>query len=102
MYHLHHQGSCFLLYAGFLLGLPFDPEDGGDMFLWIVGWLSPYYMALYFGRENSSRTLLPLEMSSSAWCPWRGRLISRFVPPQGLYEEPSFLSLEYSIFPPMM
>jgi hypothetical protein len=25
--------ACFLLHAGFLLGLFFDPEDGGDMFL---------------------------------------------------------------------
>jgi hypothetical protein len=26
--------------AGFLIGLPFDPEDGGSMFLRKVGWLS--------------------------------------------------------------
>jgi hypothetical protein len=25
--------ACYLLHAGFLLGLFFDPEDGGDMFL---------------------------------------------------------------------
>jgi hypothetical protein len=25
----------------------FDPEDGGDMFLWNVGWLSADYMAFY-------------------------------------------------------
>jgi hypothetical protein len=25
--------GCYLLHAGFLLGLFFDPEDGGDMFL---------------------------------------------------------------------
>jgi hypothetical protein len=24
---------CYLLHVGFLLGLFFDPEDGGDMFL---------------------------------------------------------------------
>jgi hypothetical protein len=30
--------ACFL--AGFLLGLFFDPEDGSDMFLRNVGWLS--------------------------------------------------------------
>jgi hypothetical protein len=28
------------VHAGFLLGLFFDPEDGSDMFLRNVGWLS--------------------------------------------------------------
>jgi hypothetical protein len=26
-------GKCYLLHADFLLGLFFDPEDGGDIFL---------------------------------------------------------------------
>jgi hypothetical protein len=26
------SSACHLLYVGFLLGLFFDPEDGGDMF----------------------------------------------------------------------
>jgi hypothetical protein len=30
----------YLLYAGFLPGLFFDPEDGNDMFLRNTGWLS--------------------------------------------------------------
>jgi hypothetical protein len=30
-----------------LLGLFFDPEDGGDIFLPNFGWLSMDYMALY-------------------------------------------------------
>jgi hypothetical protein len=29
--------SCYLLHAGFLLRLFFDPEDGGDIFLRNVG-----------------------------------------------------------------
>jgi hypothetical protein len=43
---------CF--YAGFLLGLFFDPEDGGDMFLRNVGWLSADYTALCRKRQNCS------------------------------------------------
>jgi hypothetical protein len=57
MYRLHLQGrrisrgrnqhallvTCF--HADFLLSLFFDPEDGGDMFPWNVGWLSTDYMA---------------------------------------------------------
>jgi hypothetical protein len=31
-----------------------DPEDGGDMFLQNVSWLSMEYMALHPRRKNSS------------------------------------------------
>jgi hypothetical protein len=31
--------ACCLFQAGFFLGLPFNPEDWGDMFLWNVSWL---------------------------------------------------------------
>jgi hypothetical protein len=31
------SSACYLLYANFLLGLFFDPEDGGDIFLRNVG-----------------------------------------------------------------
>jgi hypothetical protein len=38
---------CYLLYIGFLLGLFFDPEDGGDMLLRNIGRLSMEYTTLY-------------------------------------------------------
>jgi hypothetical protein len=39
----------FLFHAGFLLGLFFDPVDGGNMFLRNVGWPSTGYTALFPG-----------------------------------------------------
>jgi hypothetical protein len=51
--HLHGRSvshACYLLHADFLLGLSFDPEDGGEMFLRNVGWLSTDYTALYYRR----------------------------------------------------
>jgi hypothetical protein len=45
---------CYLLHAGFLLGLFFNPEDGGDMFCWYISWLSTDYSALHPSRQNSS------------------------------------------------
>jgi hypothetical protein len=34
----HEAGfACYLLHSGFLLGLLFNPEDGGDMFLQNAG-----------------------------------------------------------------
>jgi hypothetical protein len=38
---------CYLLHDGFLLGSLFYSEDGGDMFLQNVSWLSMDYTALY-------------------------------------------------------
>jgi hypothetical protein len=46
------------LHTCFLLGLYFDPEDGGDMFLRNVGSLSTDYTALYPRRYCSSEQLL--------------------------------------------
>jgi hypothetical protein len=51
--------TCF--HAGFLLGLVFDPEDGGDMLMRNVGCLSTDYTALYPRKQNSS----PLSLFSS-------------------------------------
>jgi hypothetical protein len=45
---------CYLLHAGFLLSLFFNTKDGGDKFLWNVGWLSVDYMALCPRKYNSS------------------------------------------------
>jgi hypothetical protein len=42
-------GTC--LYAAFLLDLFFDPENGGEIFLRNVGWLSTDYTALYLRRQ---------------------------------------------------
>jgi hypothetical protein len=41
------SGACRLLHAGFWLGLLFEIEDGGDMFLRNVGYLSSDYMMLH-------------------------------------------------------
>jgi hypothetical protein len=51
-YSLDYFAICF--HAGFLLGLFFDPEEGGDMFLRNVGGFSTEYTALYHRREYSS------------------------------------------------
>jgi hypothetical protein len=52
--------TCF--HAGFLLGLFFDPDSGGDMFLWNISWLSTDYTVLYPRRQYSSnwKMLCPL------------------------------------------
>jgi hypothetical protein len=40
-----------LLHTGFLHAFFFDPEDGGDMFLRKVGWLSTDYTALHTSHK---------------------------------------------------
>jgi hypothetical protein len=44
-----------MLDADFLFGLLFYSEDGGNMFLQKINWLSPDYIALYPRRQNSSQ-----------------------------------------------
>jgi hypothetical protein len=49
-----HPSSCYLLHAGFLIRLFFDPENVGDMFLRNVGSPPTEYTALHPRRQNSS------------------------------------------------
>jgi hypothetical protein len=44
---IFRAAACCLLHAGFLLGLLFNPEDEGDMFLRNVGSLSMDYRMLH-------------------------------------------------------
>jgi hypothetical protein len=49
-----------MLHAGFLPGLLFDPEDGGDMFVRNVSWLETDYTVLNPRRQNSSSRIWPV------------------------------------------
>jgi hypothetical protein len=58
-YPFHLQGllaTCF--HAGFSLNLLFDPEDGGDMFLRNISWLSTDHTGLYPRRWYSSTSII--------------------------------------------
>jgi hypothetical protein len=44
--------ACYLSNTGFFSGLFFDPEDGGEIFLRNVSWISTDYTTLYPGRKN--------------------------------------------------
>jgi hypothetical protein len=46
-YSIKFSRASSLHHAGFLLGLFFYPEDGGNMFLQNISWFSVGYMALY-------------------------------------------------------
>jgi hypothetical protein len=61
----------YLLHDSFLLGLFFYPEDGGDMFLWNVSWLSMDYIPLYPRIQNSSKHNSP---------PWWGEKLKEGPP----------------------
>jgi hypothetical protein len=45
--YFHVSQACYLLHAGFLLGLLCGSEDGGDMLLRNIGWPSTDYTDLY-------------------------------------------------------
>jgi hypothetical protein len=49
----------------FLFGLFFDHEDGGDMFLRNLGWISTFYTALYHRRQNMfpAEQIMPMTQS---------------------------------------
>jgi hypothetical protein len=46
-----------MLPAGFLFGLFFHPEDGGEMSLGNIGLLSTDYKALHPGRHKSKKRI---------------------------------------------
>jgi hypothetical protein len=51
-------GIIYLLYAGFLSDLFFDYEDGCNMFVRNVGWISKVYMKLYSFYDYCMRSYL--------------------------------------------
>jgi hypothetical protein len=81
------NSACYLLHTGFLPGLFFGPEEGGDMFLLIIGWFStdPYWFLAWL-----------------IFRPWRWR---RHVPPNnrptsnGLH---GVVSLKTGLFTPSL
>jgi hypothetical protein len=54
-------------HAGFLLGLFFRPEDGGDIFLRNVGLILTDYTALYPRRYNCSYRIFVVSFLESDW-----------------------------------
>jgi hypothetical protein len=51
-YHLHlHGADAICFHASILLGLFFEPKNGGDMFLRNVGWISYDCKALYHNHS---------------------------------------------------
>jgi hypothetical protein len=73
------SSACCLLYASFLLGLFFYPEDGGNMFLLNVSWHSVDYMALYpstFLSVAQSLKLLLLKFTLTSLDVWEDMLLN--------------------------
>jgi hypothetical protein len=75
---IKHTGFLCLLHAGILLGLLFNHDYGGSMFLRNVGWLLPQYTVLYLRRWTSDRILQTL--------------IMKVLPPQVLINQAFYLS----------
>jgi hypothetical protein len=55
---VNHTARSFLPILGWFRGLFFDPEDGRDIALRNVGWLTTNYTALYSRGQNSSSSSL--------------------------------------------
>lgn len=71
------QGRSLLVlccYAGFFVGLFFELEGGGDIFIQNLCWLSVDYMALYPGRLFESNKGLDEECFL-----WDGNLCKLYV-----------------------
>jgi hypothetical protein len=73
------RSTCYLLHIGFLLGLFFDPEDGGDMFPRNVGlffnWLhSVISQKIKLFRSTYDRSVVPLRSGWRAPLAWHTRL----------------------------
>jgi hypothetical protein len=82
------------VHVGFLLSLFFDPENGGDIFLRNVGWLSTDFTALYPRRQS-----LTVRRFSTK-CPYQNSVcIPRLLPLNNTHRPPSlsYLSLYRSI-----
>jgi hypothetical protein len=56
-YEVISFSACFLLYAGLLLGVLFDLEDGREMFFQNVGWLSVECRVLHPKRQNAMKSI---------------------------------------------
>jgi hypothetical protein len=69
------RSACDLLHAGFVLGLVFDTEDGGDVFLRNVDWL------IYPEDKNPSN---PFDFSCSV--PFCWLCVHLFTPPNTSYQ----------------
>jgi hypothetical protein len=84
-----NQGLLATCFRPGLLGLFFDPEDGGDMFLRNVGWVSTDYTALAISKKTEHfittavRNLRLLQLltsvlerfsTSSVTCSWKTQL----------------------------
>jgi hypothetical protein len=78
----HETGSSntaySLLDSGFLLDLLLSSEDGADMFVQNIGWLSPGYIMLYPRRYNSSELSLinPFTVMRAQILLWKNTLFN--------------------------